>query len=69
MTESEARALELTVDLWLTLLDVVGDGDTRDADLAELAAHVHAIQRAVLAQDTVRASGGQFRLLGGTFIP
>ena len=43
---------------------VVADGPTRDADLAEIRAAIHLIQRAVLAQAAARAHPREFRLLG-----
>jgi hypothetical protein len=42
----------------------VGDGPTRAADLAELTAAIHVIQRAVMAQAAARAYPGQYRPLG-----
>jgi hypothetical protein len=66
LTEDEHLALELTGQLAGVLARLVGDGDTRTADLAELVAKVHDLQHAVLAQAAARACPGQYRLLGET---
>jgi hypothetical protein len=66
LTLEERRAMKLTTMLWNTLVEIVGDGDTRDADLAELAHHVHVIQRTVGSQAVARAYPSDFRLLGET---
>jgi hypothetical protein len=44
--------------------NVMADGPTREDDLAELRAPIHAIQRMVLAQAAARAFPEEFRLLG-----
>lgn len=64
MTPAEEKALQLTVDLWKELHNVVGNGPTRDADLRELVIPIHMIQRYLFAQDGCRANGG--RILGET---
>lgn len=64
LTPLEHKAVDQCADLWDTLLDVVALGQTRGADLAELAAHVHAIQNVVLAQAAGRAYPDKYRLLG-----
>lgn len=66
LTDAEHHAMDLTVELWNTLArDVVGDtSGSRKADLRELAAHLHAIQQAVLSQAAGRAYPGRYRLLG-----
>ena len=65
LTASELAALRLTADLVnLLALDIVGDGPTQRADIAELVVHIHAIQHMVMAQAAARAYPGEFRLLG-----
>lgn len=67
LTDGEHRAVEMAAALWNHLRGaVVGDGPTRDADLGELCAHIHAIQQAVLSQAAARAYPGEYRLLGET---
>lgn len=64
LTPDEHRAVELTAELWNALSAVVGDGPTRGRDLQELAAHIHAIQQAVLSHAAARAYPDRYRLLG-----
>jgi hypothetical protein len=64
LSEDEHAAVRQAGDLWATLCRVVGDGPTRDADLAELVVHVHAIQHAVMSQATARSYPEAYRLLG-----
>lgn len=66
LTELEREAVQRAGELWNILTRVVDDGPTRDADLAELIAHVHAIQHAVMSQAAARAYSGEFRRLGST---
>jgi hypothetical protein len=44
----------------------VGDGPTREPDLAEFFAHVHVLQQAVMAQAAARIYPHLFRLAGAT---
>lgn len=64
LTMAEHRAMVLTSELWQALGIVVGCGSSRQADLDELASHLHAIQTAVLAQAAGRAFPDLYRLLG-----
>lgn len=64
LTDDEHRLMDLTGELWKVLCEVVGDAPARSADLAEAAAHVHAIQNMVLAQAAARAYPDNYRLLG-----
>ena len=66
LTEREQAAVQKAGDLWGDLCAIVGDGPTRDHDLAELVVHIHAIQQAIMSQAAGRAYPGQFRLLGET---
>lgn len=64
LTTDELHAIDLTVDLWNTLVGIVGRDESRAGDLAELAGHIHVIQRSVMAQAAARAYPDKFRLLG-----
>ncbi|MCL8026344.1 hypothetical protein [Nocardioides bruguierae] len=66
LTPSERTAIEKAGSLWNDLCQIVGDGPSRAADLRELVAHIHAIQRAVMAQAGARTCPDHFRLLGET---
>lgn len=65
LTEQEHLALDLTAQLWNLLCAIAHDGPSRLGDLAELAAHVHVIQHAVMANAAPRAHPARYRLLGG----
>lgn len=66
MTPEEHHAVELSAGLWNYISEhVVADGPTRDADLREIMAHVHGVQRAIMGQAAARAYPDQYRLLGG----
>jgi hypothetical protein len=62
----EERALVRDLGRWYTrLAAVTGDSPrTREDDLREAEFHVHALQRAVMAQAAARAYPAEFRLLG-----
>lgn len=64
LTPQEHAAIKQAATLWNTLCEVVPDGPTRNADLAELIHHVHAIQHTVMAQAAARAHPTLYRLLG-----
>lgn len=66
LTDDEHRAVELAGQLYNLLCNIVDDGPARQADLAECAASVHQIQRAVLTQAAARAYPDRYRLLGST---
>lgn len=65
LSPAELEAMDLTAALWTVLNEIAADGVARYGDLTELAAHVHAIQHAVLAQAAGRAYPARFRLMGG----
>lgn len=66
LTDAEHAALKLTGELWdLLCKQVVGDGAAGDQDRQEIAWHLHAVQRAILAQAAGRAYPDLYRLLGG----
>jgi hypothetical protein len=70
LTREEREAVRMAGMAYTLIADhVVAYGPTRDADLAEIAAAVHVMQRAVLAQAAARWYRGEFRLLGGTLTP
>jgi hypothetical protein len=65
LTDAERDAVRLAGELFTLIRDeVCGHGPTRDADLAELTADVHRIQRLVMAQAAARLYPGEFRLMG-----
>lgn len=64
LTELELRVLDVTAELWNLLCQVVERDVTRDGDLNELSAHVHAIQHAVMANAAGRAHPTKLRRLG-----
>lgn len=64
LTVEEHRAMDLMAQLWDTVCELVPAGSARDTDLGELAVHVHAAQRTILAQAAARAYPERYRLLG-----
>lgn len=64
LTDRERRVVDLCAEVWNELAHVIASGPTLRADSAELAAHVHAIQNAVLSQAAARAFPSKYRLLG-----
>ncbi|MEU3455654.1 hypothetical protein ABZ671_18935 [Micromonospora sp. NPDC006766] len=66
LTPAEHEAMDLTAQLWEKLCHIVGTGASAGQDLAELAAPIHTIQNAILAQAAARAYPDRYRLLGGT---
>jgi hypothetical protein len=70
LTDDERKAVRLAGELYTHIAaNVAGDGPTRPADLAEIAAAVHVIQRAVLANSAARDCPAEFRLLGAIVTP
>jgi hypothetical protein len=65
LTATEKYLFALAGSLYTTMAeDVVGHGDTRDADLAELAAAIHVIQRMIGNQAMARKYPALARTLG-----
>lgn len=64
LTPDEHKAIEQAGTLWNLLCKIVDNGPTRDADLAELIVHIHAIQIRVMAQAAARAYPDNYRLAG-----
>lgn len=65
MTPVEHDAIQKAGDLMGILSSIAADGPARPGDLAEVASHVHGIQRAVLKQAAARAYPDRYRVLGG----
>jgi hypothetical protein len=66
LTDDELHALDLTADLANAVSRIIGGERTGAHDWAEMAAHIHCIQHAIMAQAAARAYPDRFRLLGGT---
>jgi hypothetical protein len=65
LTDAEREVVDLLGRAYTLLRnEVVAHGETRDADCAEMCAHIHVVQHAVMAQAAARAYPGEFRLLG-----
>jgi hypothetical protein len=57
------ETLGKVADRWV---GCVGDGPTREPDLAEFFAHIHILQQAVMSQAAARIYPHLFRLAGAT---
>lgn len=66
LTDHERATIQKLGDLWGDICGIVGDGGTRDHDLAEAIVHLHALQQFIMSQAAGRAYPDQFRLLGGS---
>lgn len=66
LTDEEHDVVRRAGDLWNAMCAAIPEGPTRDADLAELIHHVHAIQHTFMANAAARAYPDTYRLLGGT---
>lgn len=66
LTDLELHVVDTLGTLWGDICSIVGDGPTREPDLAEMIHHVHALQHKVMAQAAARAYPDCFRLLGRT---
>lgn len=64
LTAAEVDVVVTLGKVWNEMCTIVGHGPTRDADLNEIVAHIHALQRTVLGQAAARMYPDQFRLLG-----
>lgn len=65
LTDAEHELVAALGEVWNSFCRVVGNGPTRDHDLAEIVAHVHALQHKVMGQAAARAYPGRYRVLGG----
>lgn len=66
LTAAEQGAVTTAALLVEQLAEIVADGPSRDADLADAVHHIHAVQRMLLAQAAARAYPDRYRLLGDT---
>ena len=66
LTPEEHAFVDAIGQLWGDLCKIVGDGRTRDHDLAEMIGHVHALQNFVLSQAAGRAYPEMYRLAGSS---
>ncbi len=64
LTPRELDLITRIGSLMPRFLEIVGDGHTREADLAEIVPLIHALQDKVMAQAAARAYPLAFRLLG-----
>lgn len=64
LTEAEKQIIADAGQLWNKICAAIPDGATRDADLAELIAPIHLIQRYFMGQAAARTYPGSYRLLG-----
>jgi hypothetical protein len=68
LTQKERDVLTLLTDAWSGFLEIAGNGETREADLAEVTSKIHDLQHVVLAQSAARMYPDEFRLLGQEFV-
>lgn len=64
LTIDEHRAVELLGELWNLSCRIVGNGPSRQADMSEIAQHIHVMQQSILSQAAARAYPELYRLLG-----
>jgi hypothetical protein len=65
LTDDEHEAISMAGALYTHIADkVCGMGVTREEDLTELRAHIHAIQCCVMAQAAARLHPDELRLMG-----
>lgn len=70
LTRHEQFVVDALGLVYMQLKDeIVGQGTTRTADLAELLGHIHVIQRYMMAQAACRAHPDLYRGLGEEIIP
>ena len=66
LTDSEHAVMAALATVWDTFVnEIVEHGETREHDLDEIAADIHALQRTVMKQAAARAYPSRYRLLGG----
>ena len=66
LTADERAVIADLGQIWNRLCGIVGPSVTREADLAEMVVHVHALQQAVMSQAAARAYPKELRMLGRT---
>lgn len=64
LTDDEHRAVDLLGQVADLMGRIVGHDLSRQGDMAEVGAHVHVLQRMVLAQAAARAYPDRYRRLG-----
>jgi hypothetical protein len=67
LSAAEQHCLDLTVELWNTMVrEVIGGERSSHGDRSELASKIHDIQHMIMSQAAARAYPRIFRLLGGS---
>lgn len=66
LTDDDHNAVTAVADAWAAICKVVGNGPTRQDDLIEVVAHIHALQHFVMAQAAARCYPDLYRLAGET---
>lgn len=69
LTSLEREIINDLGELWGKICNVVDDGPSREKDLGELVSHIHALQRAMMAQAAARCYPEEFRALGSVIAP
>lgn len=69
LTLEERAVIDMLGNLYEILKEIVGNSETREADLAEMAHHIHVLQRYMMAQAMCRTYPGACRGLGETISP
>lgn len=66
LTATEHELMEKLADVYRDFTVITRTGETRTEDLREVAFHVHALQRMVMAQSAAQEYPHLYRLMGGT---
>ncbi len=66
LTDLEIDVVNRLGLIWNDVCQIVGDGPTREGDLAEVIHHLHALQHLVMSNAAGRAHPALFRTLGRT---
>lgn len=64
LTRDEHLVMNLLGEVAGRMAKIIGEGPTRQQDLAEMVTHVHDLQRMVMSQSAGRDHPGLYRLLG-----
>jgi heterodisulfide reductase subunit B len=67
LNADEHRAMDLSSDLINLVAKIAAHGGASHYDMAEMVAHLHAIQNAILGQAAARAYPARYRALGQSF--
>lgn len=65
LTSDEHGLIGSLADIANRMGRIIGDGPTREGDIAEMVHHIHGLQQMVMAQAAARAYPDTYRLLGG----